>query len=157
LAAPRRGLVARVLARRSDGWRADREEILRLLYEFAEAGADGDVARLHAAKSWSSHRVRTLVADLERTGDVVSNSLAYVALTDTGRAKAAEVVRRHRLWRLLITEYPDLVSLARPLTGEAVEDTLTAEVVDDLTNRLRAAGRWPSVAPAASSVTGGAS
>src|SRR5262245_47618094 len=39
LAAPRRGLVARVLARRRDRWQADYAEVLRLLYERAEAGA----------------------------------------------------------------------------------------------------------------------
>jgi hypothetical protein len=62
------------------------------------------------------------------------------------------VVRRDRLWRLLVAEYPDLVSLARPLTDEPVEETIPADVVADLTARLRADGRWPDAEPVAEGV-----
>ena len=137
LAAPRRGLVARVVARRRDCERADAAELLRLLYEAAETGTDFD--ELAATKAWTPHRLRTLVANAVRAGDVTDES----ALTPAGQAKAIEVVRRDRLWRLLIAEYPDLASLARPLTDEPVEDTLPADIVADLSAKLKAAGQWP--------------
>ena len=68
-------------------------------------------------------------------------------MTASGKEKAVDVVRLHRQWQLLVTEYPDLVPLARPQTGEPVEATIAAEVVADLTNKLRAAGRWPEIRP----------
>lgn len=146
LAAPRRGLVARALARWRDRARADADELLRLLYEAAESGSD--FAELAATKAWSPHRRRTLVAAAVRCGDATDGP----ALTPQGHARAAAVVRRDRLWRLLIAEYPDLASLARPLTGESVEDTVPADVVADLTARLKATGRWPESEPVAEAV-----
>jgi manganese/zinc/iron transport system permease protein len=131
LAAPRRGLLARLLARQRDRWRADYAELLRLLYE--EVGS-------FASKAWSQLRIRRLLAAAVRAGDVVTDSVRGYALTAAGRAKAAEVVRQHRLWQLLVSEYPDLVPLARPLSGEPVEERLPPDVVADLTDKLRATG-----------------
>ena len=143
LAAPRRGLVARVVARQRDRWRADYSEVVRLLFESCENGA-ARFDDLCGAKSWSRNRVRQLLSAAIRSGDVGVGSGSIYHLTAAGQAAASEVVRRHRLWRLLIAEYPDLVPLARPLTSEPVEDLLPVDVVADLTAKLRAAGQWPS-------------
>lgn len=146
LAAPRRGLVARAVSRWRDRARADANELFRLLYEAGESGRDFE--QLVRTKAWSPHRVRTLVAAAVRAGDATDEP----ALTPRGLARAAAVVRRDRLWRLLIAEYPDLASLARPLTDEPVEDVIPADVVADLVVRLKATGRWPDAEPVAEAV-----
>jgi len=143
LAAPRRGLVARILARRRDRERADSDELLRLLYESAETSREFD--ELVRSKAWSPAHVRHLVNTATRTG----NATCGPALTPKGLAKAVEAVRRDRLWRLLVSEYPDFVALARPLTGEPVEESIPADVVADLIAKLKAAGRWPETEPLA--------
>jgi manganese/zinc/iron transport system permease protein len=143
LAAPRRGLVARVLARRHDRERADADELLRLVYEAAESGREFD--ELVRTKAWPPARVRHLVNAAIRAGNVTDGP----ALTPKGEGKAAEVVRRDRLWRLLVADYPDFVALARPLTGEPVEESIPADVVTDLVAKLKAAGRWPDAEPVA--------
>jgi manganese/zinc/iron transport system permease protein len=146
LAAPRRGLVARALARRRDRERADAAELLRLLYEASETSRE--FAELAVTKAWRPARVRTLVNAAMRAGDVTDGP----ALTPQGEAKAVEVVRRDRLWRLLVAEYPDLASLARPLTGEPVEESVPVDVVADLTAKLKGAGQWPDAEPVAEAV-----
>jgi manganese/zinc/iron transport system permease protein len=146
LAAPRRGLVARVVARHRDRSRADAAELLRLLYEATESGTDFD--ELAATKAWTPHRRRALVAAAVRAGYATDGP----ALTPRGQARAVEVVRRDRLWRLLIAEYPDLASLARPLTDEPVKDTVPPDIVADLTARLKAASQWPDSEPVAEAV-----
>jgi len=147
LAAPERGLVARLMQRRRDRWRADYDQILRLLYEFTEAGENREFEELLKAKSWSHGRVRKLSSGMLQARDAEFGSSGALTLTASGKEKAVDVVRLHRQWQLLVTEYPDLVPLARPQTGEPVEATIAAEVVADLTNKLRAAGRWPEIRP----------
>lgn len=139
LAAPRRGLVARMLAWRRDRWHADYDELLRLLYEFAEGGTPQTITELQRVKSWSPARARKLLAAAVQAGDVQFESESSYGLTSTGQQRAVEIVRRHRLWRLLVTEYPDLVPLARPLTGEAIESIVAPEIVADLTRKLQTA------------------
>lgn len=146
LAAPRRGLVARMLARQRDRWRADYSELMRLLFQFDE-GRAAKFEDVCGAKSWTRNRVQQLLAAGSRLGDVRIGVNRNYHLTAAGRAKATDVVRRHQLWRLLIAEYPDLVPLARPLTGERVEDLLPPEVVADLMAKLRAVGQWPTDDP----------
>lgn len=143
LAAPRRGLVARVLKRQRDAWRADYAEVLRLLHEFAEQGSTGAWTALCHAKSWSQTRVRKLLAAALRAGDVQVEPADAYRLSAGGQEKAIEIVRQRQLWRLLITEYPDLAPLARPLTGETVEDTIAPEIVANLEEKLRSARQGP--------------
>lgn len=134
LAAPRRGLIARAWTRHRDRWHADYAEMLRLLYEVGDVGT---------AKAWSPDRVRKLLAAAVQAGDTRSEPTNGHVLTDAGHVKAVEAAQRYRLWRQLVEDHPDLVSLARPLTGGAVEDTVPADVVAALEQKLRVDGRWP--------------
>jgi manganese/zinc/iron transport system permease protein len=154
LAAPRRGLIAAVLARRRDRWQADYAELLRLLFEDAERGAATTLEAIHQAKSWSRLRVQRLLAAAVRLGDV---DPGRHALTSPGRDRAIDIVRRRRLWQLLMTEYPDLIALANPLQHEPVETRLPEAVVADLTDKLRQARRWPESPRDVVGVSGGVS
>ena len=149
LAAPRRGLIARLLARWRDRWQADYAELLRILYEHADTGTDATLESLTQARSWSRWRVRRLVWAAQSQGDAglgdafARSMRASLGLTVTGWDRAIHIVRRRRLWQLLMTEYPDLVSLANPLRDDALDTILPPEVVADLTDKLRQANRWP--------------
>jgi manganese/zinc/iron transport system permease protein len=134
LLAPRRGLIARIVARRRERSAADRAELLRLLFEAEESKRSFD--ELAQLKAWSPGKVQRLLVGAERDGDVALDP-SGPALTADGRMRAADSVRRYRLWRLLVAEYPDLVSLARPLTDEPIEATVPADVVADLVARLQ--------------------
>lgn len=138
LLAPRRGLVARIATRYRDRRAADRAELLRLLFEADESKKSFEM--LTASKAWSPARLRRLLAAAARDGEVHLGPVGP-ALTPDGMARASEAVRRHRLWRLFIAEYPDLVSLARPLTDEPIEATVPADVVAVLKARLQDSGR----------------
>lgn len=96
-------------------------------------------------KSWSGRRVRQLLAATIRNGEVRLDPSHNYALTSLGRAKAIDAVRRNRLWRLMVTEYPDLVSLANPLSSEPVEKFLPPDVIADLKVKLQSAGQWPDM------------
>lgn len=144
LAAPHRGLLATGIAHRRDRWRADWHEVLRLLYEANEANRPMTVEQLYKSKSWSRHRTNRLVAALEKSGSIRSDAHGFIVLTEAARRNAVHVVRHHRLWRLLVTEYPDLAPLARPLTGEGLEATIAPGIIDELTSKLRSTGNWPN-------------
>jgi hypothetical protein len=64
-------------------------------------------------------------------------------LTAAGRAAALAALRDERLWQIVLVEYPELaVGAADPFHASAAE-VLPPAIVDELTARLQAAGRWP--------------
>jgi manganese/zinc/iron transport system permease protein len=102
-------------------------------------------------KAWHPLRLRWLLRDAARRGAIVTEPGGAVRLTPVGLERAAEVARRRRLWQLFLTEYPDLVGLARPLEDDPVESALPGPMVAELEAKLRAAGRWPNVPKEAAS------
>lgn len=154
LAAPQRGLVTRIVTRQRDHWHADYSELLRLLFENERVGAVLATAEMFRVKAWSARRIERLLSAALRTADIVTCSQRGLLLTATGRAKAVEAVRRYRLWRLLLVEYPDLVPLARPLSADPVESVLPSEVAADLIAKLQARGEWPNIGPSPERTTG---
>jgi len=132
LFAPRRGWIARTVQHTRDRWRMDYDEVLRRMNEGGEFVAE----RLPETWGASPARMRRLIDAGLQSGDLTTESGA-LRLTGQGRDRAAEVERRQRLWRLLLEEYPDLASQARPLSGEAVEDQLSPEMAAELATRLR--------------------
>jgi manganese/zinc/iron transport system permease protein len=143
LAAPQRGLIARAWVRVRDRWQTEYDEVLRRLYEAEEADRPRGFDDIHKGKAWARDRVRKLLDAMVRAGDAAFDLSRGYVLTATGNARAVEVVRRHRLWKLLIDEYPDLVPVARPMSREPVEEFVPSEIVADLEAKLRANGRWP--------------
>ena len=98
-------------------------------------------ADLLARKAWSARRLTRLLAGAEARG-LVGRAAEAWALTDAGLRRAAEVARGYRLWELFLTEYPDQAGLAN-LAHESVEALLPPPLVEELTRKLGARGRWP--------------
>jgi manganese/zinc/iron transport system permease protein len=138
LLAPRRGIVARIVSRYRERRAADRADLLRLLFEAEESKRSFD--ELAQSKAWSPARLRYVLSSAARDGEIVLGPTGP-SLTPDGLAHATEAVRRYRLWRLLVSDYPDLVSLARPLTDQPIEEIVPADVVADLKARVQTTGR----------------
>ena len=105
LAAPRHGIVSKLLARWRLTLQIAREDALGLLYRLEELGAAASGAggrgalteRLHEALGLNRITARAAVLGLARRG-YLRHAPAGHELTDAGRAAARSVVRSHRLW-----------------------------------------------------------
>ncbi|MFN4258451.1 MAG: metal ABC transporter permease, partial [Gemmataceae bacterium] len=147
LLAPRRGLLARWLARRAFDQTLRQRKLLRVLYELSEPSVPPpmplsfrDILR---ARSWTAPQLRRWLARLERLGWLRRVGADGYALTPDGLRRAADLVRGQRLWELYRTEYPELASGTAELTDEALEKVLPAPILADLTAKLRTSGRMP--------------
>ena len=148
LLAPRRGVLGRAL----DAWRFRRElaerNLLGLLFEHTEASLPvllpldrfeeldwrGDPARFDAA-----------IARLLGRGEIrlVPGPGVTIVLTDVGLRRAAEVARGQRLWEAFLHRSPDQAMALADLSRSRVEDVLPPEIVLELEETLRIAGRLP--------------
>lgn len=130
--APRRGAVARWVAARRF---ARTIAVHRLLCEMFEATTE-------VASDWRPSEHRLAIAEARRRGYVRPAADGY-ELTEAGRAAAIDALRDERLWQAVLVEYPELaVGAADPFHASASE-VLPPAIIGELTERLRAAGRWP--------------
>jgi manganese/zinc/iron transport system permease protein len=149
-AAPRRGVLGRLVAE----WRFRREvamrNLMRLLYERVEANpARGStVAELESARAWSSGQLASLLLAAARQGWTHLDPAGAIGLTEAGLRRGAEIARGYRLWQLFLTEYPDQATGLVNLADESAATALPQELVAALTAKLQRAGRWPPL-PAA--------
>ena len=100
LFAPRHGVITRWRHRVALSRRITREDVLGLLYRTEEHTGIVDVtpvARIADALMLAEGVARAAVARLQRDQRVTIGS-AGVALTESGRSEARELIRSHRLW-----------------------------------------------------------
>lgn len=147
--APRRGVVARVLAHQEFRWDLAERSLLRVLFDMVEPVlpdlpplALEDIRR---QKSWSRHRLRQLLGLAEVVGHVCRQADGRYLLTDRGLRRGAELARVSRLWEVFLTEHADLAGSLAKLDSETVETLLPAPIVADLLAKLKAEGRLPDV------------
>ncbi|CAN5905382.1 metal ABC transporter permease [soil metagenome] len=152
LLAPRRGALARILARRRFRQDLAERNLLRLLFDLTEPHLPVVVPLAEAAvlgrKSWPRDRVSGLISKALKAGHVRILSegpeLRY-QLTDSGLVRAAVLARGQRLWERFLTEYPDLAPSMADLASESVEEFLPPEIVEELESPLLAEGRLPTI------------
>lgn len=150
LVAPRRGVVAEVLRRRTLKRRMSRQNLLRDLYEAQElcGGKSRPLSEGDAllARSWSAPELSRELAGAEREKLVERSGNGWV-LTAAGVDQAARVVRAHRLWELFLIEQADIAPDHVDRDADMVEHVLPRDVVERLEKRLRDEGRLPAVLP----------
>lgn len=139
--APRKGLVSRVLSKSRQSRRIRRENTLKAIYHLMEeAGfADETVTR----QALVERRCRP-VAEVDREiAALVAHELAEpvsadrrVRLTPPGRARAAEIVRNHRLWELFLTHAADIAPDHVHDDAEKIEHVLGEDIVRKLERAL---------------------
>lgn len=143
----RRGLIARqVDKRRFDRELAERQ-LLRVAWELLEqrppAARAFTVEELQSCKSWSEPQVRRLLADAVSRGHLQAQANGRWEFTAAGLTRALEVTRGYRLWQEFLTAYPDQANSVANLASVSVAEHVPHSIVQELTQQLRAAGRWP--------------
>ncbi len=146
LLGPRHGVIARWWRRRDRAARTRRENTLKSLYrvceerEFAGEGVSlTELARLR----------RETIEDAQRLGDelarhgLATRTDGMIYFTPSGRQRAAEIVRNHRLWELYLTNSANIAADHVHEDAEKIEHVLGEEVVRELERRLNYAERDP--------------
>jgi DtxR family Mn-dependent transcriptional regulator len=84
------------------------EEYLQILFWLHEAGLPMSAANVARAMQLSAPTVHEMVGRLERDGYVTRDADKRIAFTETGRAHAEGIVRRHRLIERFLTDVLDI-------------------------------------------------
>jgi manganese/zinc/iron transport system permease protein len=151
LAAPRRGIAARLVRQWRIRRRTARENILRTLYVLGER--DGELARGRTISALQEHRsmntgaLRRAIERLSSEGLVAENRHGAFALTEAGIAQAARLTRLHRLWELYLTRKLELAADHVHDDAEEIEHILTPELEARLIEVLGAPEADPHARP----------
>jgi manganese/zinc/iron transport system permease protein len=143
----RRGAVARLVQhlrfRRAWGQRQLLLALYDLLKQNGKRRGSIPTADLLAHRSWTASHARRLIRSAAADGLLTVAPGDNVQLTATGWRQAVAVVRGHRLWKAFLETYPEQASGTLSLASVSPEEHLPPSVIDELTTKLRAAGRWP--------------
>lgn len=152
LFAPRRGVVARWLARRAFAKRYAAHSLLRVLYDLVEPTLPRAVpftlVQIRSRKAASTRTLRRLLEATEREGWTRQIDPDTFELTETGLVEAARAAREDRLRQLLLAEHPDLAPAFLSLASVSVASVLPPEILGALEQKLAAQGRLPGEPPA---------
>lgn len=135
LAAPRRGVLGRVLRQNRLRRRTADENALKTLFQAGES--DASHTRAIAAESVARRRglrpgeLNRTLGRLDRAG-FVTIGRDGVRLTDAGIDRARRVVRLHRLWEVYLTERLHLAADHVHEDAEHIEHILTPELEAEL-------------------------
>jgi manganese/zinc/iron transport system permease protein len=113
------------------------ENLLRDLHEWQEAkssprGEDPTIEQLLLRRAWSPAALRYTLKRLFRQGLISYESGRVVALTETGREAAREVVRRHRLWETYLITHADVAPGMVDLSADRIEHVLEPDLIRQL-------------------------
>lgn len=157
LFAPRRGGIARVVRHYRFRDRLQDERLLAAVYDLAEQTPDFSTPigaeALWSRRAWTPARTHQLLDRAARRGLLEPRDGKWV-LTEPGVAEAARAARADRLWRLFLTEHPELASGVADLDAETFDEALGPELVEELERKLAADNRLPRVPPPAETAPG---
>jgi manganese/zinc/iron transport system permease protein len=143
LLAPRRGLLSVALQRWRLSRTVSRQHLLRAMFEHEEivgaSGAPVTIEDLQARRAWTAAQLRRAVRRARRRREVVMHGNGVV-LTESGREKAATIVRTHRLWEHFLTTQADIAPSHVDRAADDIEHVLSDELIRDLEAELRASG-----------------
>ncbi|MFK7907452.1 MAG: metal ABC transporter permease, partial [Chitinophagales bacterium] len=141
LVAPKRGVLSRYLAVRSNNLKILEENVLKIFYHLGERENAFFEARkieeLKAKRDMPSRRLkegiqRLVAKDLLQKSGVVGKWL----LTEKGKSSGQRVVRLHRLWELYLSRYLHLAADHVHHDAEAIEHIITPEIEAQLEREL---------------------
>ena len=146
LFSPSHGVLPRVLRRRKQTRRIQRENTLKAMYHLLEAKDFS--SRKVAADALMSQRGRDDAETGVEIDALVSHDLARrdngcIELTETGWTRAQEIVRNHRLWELYLTNAADIASDHVHDDAEKIEHVIGEELVAELERQLKNANVDP--------------
>ena len=134
-AAPRHGVISKVVHRQAVGLRIAREDALGLLYRLEEADVPdrGPLLcnLLRTARSIGPISRRLALAGLERAGSITRTGRDY-QLTERGRATASGLVRSHRLWESYLEKHMGMPQEELHFAAEQLEHVTDAQMQEGL-------------------------
>ncbi|MBI4126848.1 MAG: metal ABC transporter permease [Deltaproteobacteria bacterium] len=148
--APQRGMLARWWRHRQQSMRVNLENILRTLYRLREE--EGDAAfsldQIRRFRHLSVRQMLHFLGMLKRQGLVEPQAQPdRWRLTALGVTRAAELVRRHRLWEVYLSRYLHLDSHHVHADAEEMEHIITPEIEAELEHLLAHPRRDPHDQP----------
>ncbi len=148
--APRRGLLARAFRLVRLRAQVARENVLRSLFELAEAAGAWELRvspeELAGHRGQPASGVARQAAALEREGLLLREGGRY-RLTDRGLWEAYRVVRNHRLWEMFLMHEGQLGADHVDRDADFIEHHLSGETVRELERLLEVHGRQPELPP----------
>jgi manganese/zinc/iron transport system permease protein len=145
----KRGVLARWIDQRRFETTLGLRQLLRIAWEREEAEAGParpfTIPDLLTRKTWAASRARDLLSSAEAAGLVrsVGRGTELFELTPAGREQALAATRGQRLWEAFLAEYPEQANSTANLASLSIEEYVPQAVVEQLTARLQAEGRWP--------------
>lgn len=137
--APERGILWRFLRSRGVATRIRREHLLKDLYLAGERrGAPGEIVTwetVAGVRGQGADRIRRTARSLARARQVIL-SAAGLRLTRSGLDDAAQLVRKHRLWEVYLSQRLELADDHVHRPAEDMEHALSEEAVTSLEQRL---------------------
>jgi manganese/zinc/iron transport system permease protein len=133
-----RGLLVRIRQHQSLSRKVGHQHLMRALFERTE-DQDREFVRfeeLLASRSWSSSRLKGLLASAQRKG-IVHSSEQGLGLTSSGEEQASRIVRNHRLWELYLINYADIAPSHVDRDADRVEHVLDPGTITRLEELLR--------------------
>ena len=149
----KRGLVARWIDQRRFEHALGLRQLLQLAYELPARPFSAE--DLRQRKSWTPGRTSRLIGQAQSAGLLEPAGIDRFQLTDAGREQAVAVARGQRLWAAFLAAYPEQAGSTANLASPSIEDYVPRAVVEQLTEQLEAAGRWPTVKGRGSLAEGG--
>ena len=138
--APKKGIFARAFRRLGTGLHIAEEHLLRAFFEIEECREVGkhrgvSMQSLMQRRSWSVLTVRWLLWRSLWSGDVKREGSDGWYLSRKGREKAADVVRRHRLWEIFLVEQASIAPDHVDRDADELEHLLTDEMIQELESK----------------------
>ncbi len=148
LFAPRRGIIARLLAEFWLRRRVVREHLLRSLYELSEPQlpelAMLPLQRIRDYRYWRPWSLDRLLNQAAATGLVQQADQAF-QLTPLGLRRAAELTKAHRLWEMYLMQHANIAPDHVDRDADDVEHLLPEALLLELEQQLADEGRLPHV------------
>jgi manganese/zinc/iron transport system permease protein len=143
LFAPQYGVVSKVIHNVRLSLQVIREDLLAMLYRIEELGGTKQLTPAEAQTALGGTWLSRVAANqLSRSGQVDQRN-SHLALTDSGRDAAKQLVRSHRLWEAFLVKH-----LGLPLDhvhdpAHRVEHYIDAEIQQQIAEDLQATAHDP--------------
>lgn len=142
-----RGVLTRILRRRSLRLAMDREHLLRGIFELCELPAEStlmpdrntaaSIPSLLDLRTWTPSQLQRQIRKSVAEGLVWQNADGAIELTGRGRSEAARLVHRHRLWELYLISHADVAASRVDQEADAIEHVLEPELIEQLEELLK--------------------
>lgn len=139
LFAPERGLVARMVQKLRLRWRIEEEDVLKHVFRMSD-GEPPAPAAIAEALGQSPSKIRQVLQRLRKKALIAPDA---IRLTEQGKARAAALVRAHRLWETYLAKRTGLKPEQIHDDAEHLEHLLPEEMLDTIDESLG----FPAVDP----------